>query len=288
MTRDAILRPYNPGVPDPAVLDIDGPDYYAAGWAASLDPIPAPGHREGCRFAHLGVDIAYCPCQPPTTHPQAAPDRPRPHHTHARRQPVIENTSTPESREAFGLAAIAVAMSGQSTDSLVEAQEKRGQQQLIHSDRLPTVMHDPREAFESVGFTFGEPDPRDRLFAPATLPDRWKREGSDHAMWSYILDQLGRRRVSMFYKAAFYDRDAFMSLNTVYGYVAQQMRNGEPIITDDTWATPAAVVEAARKGIDRASEEIDTWTHIGNAKYVAEYTAQRDAWAAIAAAHDNA
>jgi hypothetical protein len=201
---------------------------------------------------------------------------------------VIENTSTPESREAFGLAAIAVAMSGQSTDSLVEAQEKRGQQQLIHSDRLPTVMHDPREAFEAVGFTFGEPDPRDRLFAPATLPDRWKREGSDHAMWSYILDQLGRRRVSMFYKAAFYDRDAFMSLNTVYGYVAQQMRNGEPIITDDTWATPAAVVEAARKGIDRASEEIDTWTHIGNAKYVAEYTAQRDAWAAIAAAHDNA
>lgn len=201
---------------------------------------------------------------------------------------MIENTSSPESRETFGLAAIAVAMGGHSIDSLIETQEQRGQQQLVHSDRLPTNLRDPREDFEAAGFTFGDPDPRDPLFMPATLPDGWKREGSDHAMWSYLVDDLGRRRASIFYKAAFYDRDAFMSLNTVYGYVAEQMREGKPIVTDDSWATPAAVLEAARKGIERASEEIDTWTQYGNAKYVAKYKAERDAWAAIAAAHDKA
>jgi hypothetical protein len=58
---------YDPTRPDPAVLDIDGPDYYATGWAAALDPIPAPGHRAGCMWAEYGVDTAYCPCQPPLT-----------------------------------------------------------------------------------------------------------------------------------------------------------------------------------------------------------------------------
>jgi predicted secreted protein len=29
-------------------------------------------------------------------------------------------------------------------------------------------------------------------------------------MWSYIVDDEGTQRVAIFYKAAFYDRDAFM------------------------------------------------------------------------------
>jgi hypothetical protein len=200
---------------------------------------------------------------------------------------VIENTSSPESRTTFGYTALAAAMGGHSIDDLIESQEARGQQQLVHSDRLPTTLHDPRDSFEAVGFAFGDPDPSDPMFMPATLPEGWKREGSDHAMWSYIVDQFGRRRVSIFYKAAFYDREAFMSLATVYGYVAGQMREGKSIITDDTWATPAAVLEAARQGIAQANEEIATWTKYGNAKYVAKYEAERDSWAAIAAAHDN-
>lgn len=56
---------YDPTMPDPAVLDIEGPEFYATGWAEALDPIPAPGHQPDCRFAALGVDHAYCPCQPP-------------------------------------------------------------------------------------------------------------------------------------------------------------------------------------------------------------------------------
>lgn len=61
MTAEA----FDPTRPDDAVLSIDGPDYYATGWAAGLDPIPAPGHHADCMWAHYGVPAACCPCQPP-------------------------------------------------------------------------------------------------------------------------------------------------------------------------------------------------------------------------------
>lgn len=61
MTRRGVL--YDPTVPDPAVLDIDGPEFYATGWAAGLE---ATGHHHvpGCRFADLDLQDA-CACQPP-------------------------------------------------------------------------------------------------------------------------------------------------------------------------------------------------------------------------------
>jgi hypothetical protein len=56
---------YDPTVPDDAVLTIEGPDYYASGWAAALDPIPAPGHKPGCMWADYGIPAPVCTCQPP-------------------------------------------------------------------------------------------------------------------------------------------------------------------------------------------------------------------------------
>lgn len=95
----------------------------------------------------------------------------------------------------------------------IEEMEAQGQRQLVHSDRLPVKLNFSKEEdFLAAGFTFGAPDPQDPLFRPATLPEGWKREGTDHSMWSQIVDHKGRQRVRIFYKAAFYDRDAFMSL----------------------------------------------------------------------------
>lgn len=94
----------------------------------------------------------------------------------------------------------------------IEAQEARGQRELVESTDLPTDAHGRDADFEALGFTFGAPHSGDPLFRPATLPEGWRREGSGHAMWSYIVDNKGRQRVSIFYKAAFYDRKAFMSL----------------------------------------------------------------------------
>lgn len=94
----------------------------------------------------------------------------------------------------------------------IQEQERAGQRELLQSTQLPTDCRGDLEKFLALGFTFGAPSPGDKLFCEATLPPGWKREGSDHDMWSYIVDEKGRRRVSVFYKAAFYDRSAFMGL----------------------------------------------------------------------------
>jgi hypothetical protein len=190
----------------------------------------------------------------------------------------IENTQDASSVELTGMLMLATG----DTSAVIEAQERAGQSQLVHSDRLPTALHSPREEFEALGFTFGDPDERDPMFAPATLPDGWKREGSDHAMWSYIVDQLGRRRASIFYKAAFYDRSAHMGLINVSGYLNNCVYHGTPIVTDDTWATSAAIAEAATAAAERAEEQRKFWVEHDDAKYVAEYAAERDKYQAIA------
>lgn len=97
-----------------------------------------------------------------------------------------------------------------STVGGIEAQEAAGQQMLCATDILPKTMDPDRQTYESLGFVFG-PD-EDDLFLKATLPPGWKKQATDHSMWSTILDDSGTARVSVFYKAAFYDRKAFMRL----------------------------------------------------------------------------
>ncbi|MGV9427134.1 hypothetical protein ACWDO7_22960 [Streptomyces sp. NPDC003656] len=191
----------------------------------------------------------------------------------------IENTQDPRSRD---LTALLVLATGDG-DSVLGAQERAGQAQLVHSDQLPTELHSPREDFEAVGFTFGIPDPRDPLFQPATLPDGWTKVPTDHDMWTYIVDQVGRRRASVFYKAVFNDRRAHMALINVAGYVFDCVGNGTPIVTDDTWATREEVAKAATARAADAEKQRTFWAERDNDEYVAEHTAQRDKYQAIAA-----
>lgn len=89
----------------------------------------------------------------------------------------------------------------------IEAQEKAGQAMLCAAAQLPKEMHGvTREQLEAIGFKFGEPV--DELFVTCTLPPGWKKQASDHAMYSHVLDDKGRKRLEVFYKAAFYDRRA--------------------------------------------------------------------------------
>lgn len=194
---------------------------------------------------------------------------------------TIENTQAPSSIHATTLLALATG----ETSAIIEGQERAGQTQLVHSTQLPTDLHSAREDFEAVGFTFGDITPHDPMFMEATLPVGWKREGSDHAMWSYIVDEHDRRRVSIFYKAAFYDRSAFMSLATVYAYLSDCMHKGVPVVTDEVWATREAVVEAALRQAKYAEEQVEFWSGDDHPKYVAKYTAERDKYEALAAEH---
>ena len=68
------------------------------------------------------------------------------------------------------------------------------------------------EAFRRTGIKFGPADSEDPMFMSAELPEGWKKVGSDHSMWSKVVDEKGRERLSIFYKAAFYDRDAHIDL----------------------------------------------------------------------------
>ncbi|SHI66127.1 hypothetical protein [Streptomyces sp. 3214.6] len=212
---------------------------------------------------------------------------------------MIENTSESMKDPGNALLFLAVSLGPGGTDRAIAEQERSGQAQLVNSDRLPSDMNGASDAdFEAVGITFGEPDPADPLFRPATLPEGWKRQRSDHDMWSYVADELGRRRVAVFYKAAFYDRRAFMRLVTVEAYVSECRYEDREVVTDGTWATPAAVVEAARRLAQAAQASVDQWTQIGerrgsewaekSAKYVAEYTAERDSFEAIASRFEKA
>jgi hypothetical protein len=163
---------------------------------------------------------------------------------------TTDDMKDPGERTAFLLDAMA--SGGQSAP--IERMERDGQQQLVNSDRLPSD-HGDYAPWLALGFTFGEPDERDPMFTPATLPPGWSREGSSHAMWSYLVDGLGRKRASIFYKAAFYDRSAHMSLTSLNSYVRDSVEyDGGPIIFDDQWATREAVA-AAMAGIRDEQQE---------------------------------
>ena len=152
--------------------------------------------------------------------------------------------------------ALASGLATGSATEFVTAQEKAGQRQLVSSASLPTDTHRTDAEFEALGFVFGDPDPSDPMFRPTTLPAGWSKRGSDHDMWSYVVDEHGRDRVSVFYKAAWYDRAAHMYLNTVYGYLRSCVYENKPIVTDESWATPAAVREAALGAVESARESV--------------------------------
>lgn len=179
---------------------------------------------------------------------------------------MIENTSQqygPQDLPIFG-----------GSSSAIERMEADGRRQLLASCDLPTNGSDDPE-FLRLGFTFGEPHARDPLFRPATLPKGWTRAGTDHAMHSKILDELGRERVGVFYKAAFYDRRADMHLTTVFGYVSDSLWNDTDPILDAEWATVEAVTAAIGGYIAREKESLDLWQRPDVAARRTEYAAQR-------------
>lgn len=59
-------------------------------------------------------------------------------------------------------------------------------------------------------------DEYDDLFWNVTLPDGWEIKATNHDMWNELYDDKGRIRATIFYKAAFYDRDAFINFKTRY------------------------------------------------------------------------
>ena len=93
----------------------------------------------------------------------------------------------------------------------IEGQAARGQNELINSSQLPVDVRG-KEILEEAGVKFGKPLLDDPLFCIAELPSGWSKRATDHSMWSELIDDKGVVRAHIFYKAAFYDRRADMTV----------------------------------------------------------------------------
>ena len=105
---------------------------------------------------------------------------------------------------------------GRRQGSFIEDMEAQGQRELTgQTSKLPTKGGE-NPAWAKMGILYGKPDPQDPVFSSVQLPAGWKLEPTDHAMWNNLLDDQGRVRAKMFYKAAFYDRSAHIHPETRY------------------------------------------------------------------------
>lgn len=141
-----------------------------------------------------------------------------------------------------------------STPGGIEAQEARGQQDFVASETLPIIIsYGNRRDFEDMGIVFGED--ADDLFRYVQLPDGWRKEPTDHSMHSHLLDEKGRKRASIFYKAAFYDRSANLSISRRFSYCSEPVRGyDDPDYRTSKWE---AVVTDCEKVVWSSDEKLE-------------------------------
>jgi hypothetical protein len=126
-------------------------------------------------------------------------------------------------------------------------------------------------------------DPSD-AYPPAPWV-RGKKVYSDHDMWSYIEDERGIKRVAIFYKAAFYDRSAYMHLQSLPGSMMGSVDYYGPSeldrvpwdkLTDqeraDCYAYLAERRVQCQAELDRCSSSNYGWTDQQQTYFVAEET----------------
>lgn len=102
-----------------------------------------------------------------------------------------------------------------STPGGIEKQEAQGQANFVADKTLPIeCINCSRDQLKKMGILFGEVV--DDLFISCKLPKGWCKKPTEHSMWSDLLDEKGRIRAHIFYKAAFYDRHAHISLERRY------------------------------------------------------------------------
>jgi len=176
----------------------------------------------------------------------------------------------------------------------IEAQEAAGQAEVVKSDYIPTDMRrNTREQYEALGFVFLGPVEGDDLFQRVTLPAGWGRKATSHAMYSQIVDAQGRERCSVFYKAAYYDRRAHISLEHRYAATAYAdscrriAPDGTPevraIAIDagaEVWSTtwrPEKIGEDPWAGSDAALAEATAWLDTNHPQWQSDDMAE--AWA---------
>mgnify|MGYP001606995066 CR=1 FL=1 len=158
------------------------------------------------------------------------------------------------------------------TSNAILGQEAQGQRSFVNSETLPTDNRGAKAILETFGVKFLGIVESDPMFQYVELPEGWKKVATDHSMWSDLVDEQGRKRASIFYKAAFYDRSAHMSLNRRYNYNRDYTRQNDEgvavaFVTDGKaviYTTPVYQLPSERTKefyvlTDRVDEEAKEW-----------------------------
>lgn len=126
--------------------------------------------------------------------------------------------------------------------------------------RVPANIFNQDGLFCELGFIFRAVDGYDAIYRGAVLPRGWRARGLHHLQPLDIVDEHTRIRVVITYGIrpclqrtgqTGLEPTARMRLVSLREYLARAIAAGEPVIADDTWATPAdiwklASIEAAR------------------------------------------
>lgn len=151
----------------------------------------------------------------------------------------------------------------------IENQEREGQKQLVNSDVLPSGSEKGAiEVLTKAGVKFGPLVPDDSLFQFVELPNGWKKVPTAHDMWSHLLDEKGRKRASIFYKAAFYDRRAGLNIERRYSFAFDyQKKESEGICLANVYdcgvviytTEPVKVVGKSWESAELTEKSAKTW-----------------------------
>jgi hypothetical protein len=162
--------------------------------------------------------------------------------------------------------------------SPVEDQEAEGQSDFVGSDTFPTDIQsafvgdervDAKMILEGFGIQFLGPVDGDDLFQYVRLPAGWKKERTDHSMWSRLVDERGRERAAIFYKAAFYDRSAHISVTRRFSMgkdydskdaVVMRVKDCDRVVFETAPRAHAAKDWAVIEELEKAAQaECDAW-----------------------------
>lgn len=149
------------------------------------------------------------------------------------------------------LAAFLAAAQIGGTGEAIQHVERQGQLDFVLDDDFMPVNGD-WNALEAFGFASPEPTD-DALFARTALPAGWTKAAEEHEMGSVVLDERGVPRVSVFYKAAFYDRQASFTVLDVAEHLATKVVYGTGAAgLPDLWPV---LTEAERAGFEARMRE---------------------------------
>lgn len=169
-----------------------------------------------------------------------------------------EEVSIEDTRKRAPIVHLAGMMAQGQSDYIVGMEREGGRQMVESAEILPTeILWSTKEEFEALGFVFHGEVEGDPIFQRATLPKGWKREAGDnlYGYWTNLVDERGIKRASIFYKAAFYDRNAHMGLTRVgYGLV-------NDALYDSTVSIPWEVLTEAERtdvlfALDRSLDNV--------------------------------